>query len=116
MGEIAKENNMKALTVGGVKDHAHVFLSLPATISIAKAIQLIKGGSSTWVSKTFPSPKDFNWQEGYGAFTISVASKKNTVAYIKNQIEHHQANTFQEEYLAFLKKHDIEYDDRYIWG
>ncbi len=116
MGGIARENKMKALAIGGVEDHSHVFLSLPSTLSISKAIQLVKGGSSTWVSKTFPEFKDFQWQEGYGAFSISISHIDNTVNYIKNQKEHHKKATFQEEYLAILKKHGIKYDERYLWG
>ena len=116
MGGIARENKMKALAIGGVEDHAHVFLSLPSTLSISKAIQLVKGGSSMWVSKTFPEFKDFQWQEGYGAFSISLSHIDRTVNYIKNQKEHHKKATFQEEYLAILKKHGIEYDERYLWG
>jgi REP element-mobilizing transposase RayT len=116
MGGIARENNMKALSISGVEEHAHVFLSLPATISIAKAIQLIKGGSSKWIHDTFPSCKDFAWQVGYGAFSVSISHIDETINYIKNQKEHHRHKTFQEEYLAFLKKHGIEYDERYIWG
>ena len=61
MGGIARENKMKALAIGGMEDHAHVFLSFPSTLSISKAIQLVKGGSSTWVSKTFPEFKNFQW-------------------------------------------------------
>lgn len=116
MGGIARDNKMKALAIGGIEDHAHVFLSLPSTLSIAKTIQLIKGGSSHWVHETFPSHQDFEWQEGYGAFSVSISRIDKTVAYIKNQREHHHKTTFQEEYLAILKKHGIEYDERYIWG
>ena len=116
MGGIARENNMKALAIGGVEDHAHVFLSLPSTITIAKAIQLIKGGSSKWASDTFPSQRDFEWQKGYGAFSVSVSLVENAIAYINNQKEHHRRQTFEEEYRAILKKHGIEYDERYLFG
>ena len=116
MGGIARENKMKALAIGGDENHAHVFLSLPSTLSISKAIQLIKGGSSTWVSKTFDAFKDFQWQEGYGAFSVSISHIDNTIHYINNQKEHHKKQTFQEEYLMILKKHGIEYDEQYLWG
>jgi REP element-mobilizing transposase RayT len=116
MGGIARENKMKPMAIGGIEDHAHLFLSLPSTLSIAKAIQLVKGGSSTWVHDTFPQFRDFEWQEGYGAFSVSISRVAQTIAYIKNQKEHHQKQTFEEEYLAFLKKHGIEYDERYLWG
>jgi len=115
MGGIARENNMKALGIGGIENHAHILLSLPATISISKAIQLIKGASSTWVSKIFPEHKDFTWQEGYGAFSIGVSQKNETIAYINNQKEHHHKKTLHEELLSLLYKHNIEYDERYIW-
>ena len=116
MGGIARENKMKALAIGGDEEHAHVFLSLPSTLSISKAIQLIKGGSSTWVSKTFDEFKDFQWQEGYGAFSVSISHIENTINYINNQKEHHKKQTFQEEYLMILKKHGVEYDEQYLWG
>lgn len=116
MGGIARENKMIALAVGGIDDHVHLLLALPSTLSVAKAIQLVKGGSSKWVSETFPSHRDFEWQEGYGAFSISMSHIDDTIAYINNQKEHHRQQTFEEEYLAILRKHGIEYDERYIWG
>jgi REP element-mobilizing transposase RayT len=115
MGGIARENKMKALAIGGIADHAHILLSLPSTIPIAKAIQLVKGGSSKWISDTFPSLKDFEWQVGYGGFSIGVSQKIATIKYIANQEEHHRNLSFEDEYLSFLKKHQIEYDERYLW-
>ena len=116
LGGIARENKMVALAVGGVEDHAHILLSLPATISVSKAVQLIKGGSSKWIHDTFPEHRLFSWQEGYGAFSIGISDVDRTVAYIQTQAEHHRKKDFQAEFLSFLKKHDIEYDERYIWG
>lgn len=116
MGGIARENNMKALAIGGIEDHVHLLISLPPTSSVSKAIQLIKGGSSKWVHDTFPNLKYFKWQEGYGAFSVSISHIADTVAYIKRQKDHHRKKTFQEEYIAFLKKHEIDYDERYVWG
>lgn len=116
MGGIAREHKMKALAIGGTENHAHLLISLPSTMSISKAIQLIKGGSSTWVSQAFSEYKHFEWQEGYGAFSVSVSHIDKTIGYIKNQKKHHKTQTFQEEYLSFLRKHDVQYDERYIWG
>ena len=116
MGGISRENNMKALAIGGIEDHVHLLISLPATLSIARAIQLIKGGSSKWVHDTFPNHNNFKWQEGYGAFSISISHKEDTIAYINTQKEHHRKKSFQEEYVSFLKKHGIDYDERYVWG
>ena len=115
MGGIAKGNNMKALAIGGIEDHVHLLISLPVTLSISKAIQLIKGGSSKWVHDTFPDYNKFRWQEGYGAFSVSVSQIKNTIAYINKQKEHHLKESFQDEYISVLEEHVIEYDKRYVW-
>jgi len=106
---------MKALAIGGTTDHMHALLSLPGMMSFAKAVQLIKGGSSKWINDTFPTPKKFEWQEGYGAFSVSASQVPKTIAYINNQKEHHRKKTFQEEFLELLTKHGIEYDQRYVF-
>ena len=105
---------MKALAVGGTDDHSHMLLSLPATISISKAVQQIKAGSSLWL-RTECSRPAFGWQEGYGAFSVGKSQIADTVEYILRQEEHHRRFDFQTEFLAFLKKHEIEYDPRYLW-
>ena len=115
LGGIAQQNQFKAVEVGGVEDHVHLLLSLPATISIAKAMQLIKGGSSNWVHKTFPQQRLFLWQEEYGAFAVSLSLLDRTLAYVRGQAEHHERRTYQQEFLALLKKHRIPYDERYLW-
>lgn len=114
LGGIARENKMKALTVGGVADHVHLLVSLPATLSVAKAIQLLKGNSSKWIHETFPKPTDFAWQEGYGAFSIGVSGIEATVKYIRNQEEHHKHGTFREEVAALLRKHGLDYEERML--
>ena len=115
LGGIARQNKMKAIEIGGVEDHIHILLSLPSTLAISKALQLIKGGSSKWVHETFPELRQFAWQEEYGAFSVSMSQLDKTIEYIKGQVEHHRKMTFQEEFLALLKKHRIEYDERYLW-
>jgi len=115
IGGIARDNRMKALNIGGVEDHVHILASLPSTMAPAKAIQLLKGGSSFWVHQTFPELRHFAWQEGYGAFSLDIALVERTTRYIDSQAEHHRKQTYQEELLAFLKKHNMEYDERYIW-
>ncbi len=107
---------MKAIEIGGTADHVHLLLSIPATLPLAKALQLIKGGSSKWVHDTFPEYQwGFGWQTKYGAFGVSVSLLDKTVEYIKGQEEHHKKMTFQEEFLLMLKKHRIVYDERYLW-
>jgi REP element-mobilizing transposase RayT len=115
LGGIARENGITALNIGGVADHVHLLLSLPATMPIAKAMQLIKGGSSKWVHETFPEQGAFAWQEKYGAFSVSVSQLDKIVRYIENQETHHRKMTFQEEFIALLKKHGMSYDERYLW-
>ncbi len=115
MGGVAREHEMKALAVGGMDDHVHILLSMPASSSVANAMREIKSASSRWMHETC-SMKDFDWQEGYGAFSIGWAQMSATVAYIARQQEHHRKRDFQAEFLAFLKKHRVEYDPRYVWG
>ena len=115
LGGIARQNEMKAIEIGGVADHVHILLSLPSTLAIAKAMQLIKGGSSKWVHDTFPEHRLFGWQVKYGAFSVSVSQLDKTIQYIKNQAEHHRRMTFHDEFVALLKKHRIAYDERYLW-
>lgn len=116
MGGIARENKMRALSIGGVEDHVHLLLSIPSTLSIASSMQLIKGGSSKWVHEVFPECSEFEWQAGYGALSIGISQVSDTKIYIENQREHHRIKTFQEEYIAILERHGIEYDPRYVWG
>ncbi len=115
IGGIARQNKMKAIEVGGVEDHVHVLLSLPATMAISKAAQLIKGGSSKWIHENFPKHRLFSWQEKYGAFGVSVSQLDKLINYIRNQPTHHRTMRFQEEFLSLLKKHRIEFDERYLW-
>ena len=106
---------MKAIEVGGVEDRVHILLSLPATMSIAKGLQLITGGSSKWVHKTLSEHRLFSWQKKYGAFSVSASRVDSIIEYIRSQAEHHRKMTFQEEFVALLKKHRIEYEERYLW-
>ena len=97
------------MVVGGVEDHVHVLLSISSTLSVAKSIQLLKGNSSKWIHDTFKEHRGFEWQEGYGAFSIGISGVEDTTDYIQNQAEHHRKMTFKEEVAMFLKKHGMEY-------
>jgi putative transposase len=107
LGGIARENGISATAVGGTADHVHLLISLPRTISIAKAIQLLKSGSSKWIHDNFPESKNFAWQEGYGAFSIGVSQIPTTVRYIQSQDEHHKRVSFADELKKFLAVHGI---------
>ena len=85
LGGIARENKMKALSIGGVDDHVHALLSIPSTLSIAKAVQLLKGNSSKWNHETFPNQRLFAWQEGYGAFSFAVSGVEDTIRHIQSR-------------------------------
>lgn len=116
LGGIAKQNGLRAKCVGGVADHVHLLLSLPTTIAVSKAIQLIKAGSSAWVHQNFPRLRNFSWQQGYGAFSVGISQMPETIRYIEQQAEHHRTRTFQEEYLAILKKHEMPFEEKYLWN
>ena len=116
LGGIARENGMKALEIGGVADHVHLLLSIPASMALSKAVQLIKGGSSHWMKETFPKVTGFAWQDGYGAFTVSQSQLDAVREYIRNQEEHHRTKSFAEEYRAFLERHQVEFDERFLLG
>jgi hypothetical protein len=89
------------LANGGMEDHAHLLVQLPATLALAKAVQLLKGGSSKWVGE---HGREFSWQEGYGAFSVSKSNINAVVKYIANQEMHHRKITFEDEFIALLKK------------
>ena len=115
LGGIAHENGMKPVRIGGMPDHVHLALGMPATLSVSKALQQIKGGSSKWMKGTFPEMGGFAWQDGYGAFAVSKSNLPTLIAYIESQREHHAKRSFQDELLALLALHEIEYDERYLW-
>lgn len=106
---------MTLIAAGGVADHVHLLISLSRTLSVSKAMQLIKGGSSKWIHDTLPEHRSFEWQEGYGAFSVSMSNKDKVIAYINNQAEHHTEQDFKSEFITFLKRHEIEYDERYVF-
>jgi len=116
IGGIARKHRMTALQVGGVDDHIHALVTAPATIAPSQIAQYLKGDSSNWMHREFPVLRNFGWQDGYGAFTVSKSGIPDLIRYIQNQRDHHSVMTFQEKYLRLLKKHGVEYDERYLWG
>ena len=108
-------NEMKAVpqAVGGVADHVHLLVGLKATHRLADVLRDLKRGSSEWVHGTI-GDRTFAWQEGYGAFTVSANVREGVRTYIARQEEHHRTRTFQEEYLEFLRRGGVEFDERYV--
>jgi len=115
LGGIARENEMKALLIGGIENHVHMLLAIPPKISVSAAVKLIKGGSSRWMNDNIPGLAGFGWQDGYGAFSVSKSVVPSVEDYIRNQPEHHRTTTFEQEYRSMLDEHDIRYDERYIF-
>jgi putative transposase len=114
-GGIIREVNGKAYAINGVADHIHVLASLPPTIALADAMRTIKTNSSRWVHEQGKAKSHFAWQTGYGAFSVSKSNVSEVMNYIAGQEEHHRKMTFQQEFLIFLEKHGIKYDEGYIW-
>ena len=110
------ELKCRADCVNGHEDHCHILIMLPSTLSLAKLVQTVKANSSKWISETFPQLSNFEWQEGYSAFSVSTSMLGRTTAYVKNQETHHRTKDYHEEYIAFLKANNIEFDARYVLG
>lgn len=102
-----------AVIVGGVADHVHLLFVLARTLSLSKVVEEVKKESSKW-AKTNVHP-EFYWQNGYGAFSVSPSMVKRVTEYIANQEEHHRTMTFQDELREMLRRHEIEWDERYVW-
>jgi putative transposase len=115
MGGIIREMKGVALIVNGVEDHVHLLAGMPTTVTVADFLRELKANSSSWMKETFATHGDFAWQTGYAAFSVSKSAIEEVRSYIARQEEHHRRMTFQEEYLAFLKRHEIEYDERFVF-
>jgi REP element-mobilizing transposase RayT len=115
MAGIAKNLEGWALEVGGWVDHAHLLVRIPAKIAVSDFVGRLKASTSKHINDTSGEILKFGWQDGFGAFSVSLSQKDRVAAYIRNQEEHHRKTSFQEEYLALLEKHEVEYDLRYIW-
>jgi putative transposase len=114
LGGIAREMGGAPIEINGAADHVHLVVRLPAMVSPADALRLLKTNSSRWMHEEIRQ-RDFAWQAGYAAFSVSESALDDVRAYVARQPEHHRRVSFQDEYIAFLKRHGIEYDERYVW-
>jgi REP element-mobilizing transposase RayT len=114
LGGIIRDLGGQMLAANGPADHLHVATILDQNLALSDVMRQIKCGSSQWVHRTI-GQSDFAWQDGYAAFTVSHSIVPAVVEYAMGQIAHHQKRTFQEEFMEFLKRHEVEYDARYIW-
>ena len=109
-----------SISTRAVIEHVHILFALSRTETLSNVVQMVKQESSKWIKRQMPDCKDpylvkFRWQKGYGAFSVSESMIPRVKEYIENQEEHHKRMTFQEEYLRLLEKHDVAYDERYVW-
>ena len=112
---IIKGKEQKAIIVNGMPDHLHVFIGLKPSIAISDLVRDIKNNSSNFINESKFVNGKFSWQQGYGAFSYSQSHIKDVYDYILNQEKHHKNKTFKEEYLDFLNKFEVEYDEKYLF-
>jgi REP element-mobilizing transposase RayT len=103
------------ILIGGMPDHIHVCTEIPPSINISDVMRNVKVSTTKWIKHNFSVGKDFEWQEGYGAFSVSASNKDVLLQYIKNQEQHHKGYDFREEFLLLLQKHGVQYDEKYLW-
>jgi REP element-mobilizing transposase RayT len=115
VGGILRNHEGVLLAAGGMPDHIHLLVGLHRQTAVAEAVKLVKAHSSKWIHETFPEHRAFAWQTGYGAFTVSYSGMGQVKQYINGQEAHHRQRTFKEEFIAFLRRHGIGYDERYMW-
>ena len=115
LGGILRAEDGRLIAAGGMPDHVHLLVSMGKQLSVADGVRIIKANSSKWVHETAPDLRGFAWQSGYGAFAVSHSQVEQVKACIANQADHHRTITFQEEFVRFLVRHGIDFDERYLW-
>jgi REP element-mobilizing transposase RayT len=115
MGGVIKDLRGDVISIGGVEDHVHILCRLKTDVSLGDALRQIKGSSSKWINDELKVPGKFERQTGYAGFTVSKSRVENVIRYIEQQENHHKRTTFKEEIEDFLKRHGVEYDERYLW-
>jgi len=115
LGGICKNKECNPIIIGGHKDHVHILCLLSQKIALMNLIEQIKSHSSKWIKTKGKQYQNFYWQRGYGGFSVNPTEIEIVKKYIQNQENHHKKMTLKDEYLAFLKKYKIDYDERYVW-
>ncbi|CAG4990055.1 hypothetical protein DYBT9275_00440 [Dyadobacter sp. CECT 9275] len=115
MAAVCKEWGCLPIKIGGYLDHIHILCVLSRKITIMKLLEEVKRSSSKWIKSKGIKYQEFYWQNGYGIFSVNPYQLEVVVQYIANQKEHHQKKTFQAEYRGFLKRYNVEYDERFVW-
>ncbi|MDP3642492.1 MAG: IS200/IS605 family transposase [Bacteroidota bacterium] len=112
---ILRNSKQYPLAINGFKDHVHIFFELNPDTSLSDVLEKVKSNSSKWINTNRFVMGRFEWQRGFSGFTYSKSQRKNVIQYIMNQENHHQVQTFKEEYLRMLRKFEMEFDERYIF-
>ncbi len=115
LGGICNRLECYPIKVGGFTNHIHILCLLSKKIALMKLVEELKSHSSKWIKTKGAAYQNFYWQDGYGAFSVNPSEIDAVVVYIANQHEHHRQHSFQDEYRVFLKKYNVEYDERYVW-
>ena len=115
LGGVSKTLECPPILVGGTEDHVHVVARQSRTISLSNWVKELKRTTSLWIKERDPREKAFQWQAGYGAFSVSQSNVEQVVEYVRNQEEHHRRFDFKEEFRRLLQRHGIEFDERYVW-
>jgi len=115
MATVLQNLGCSPVLINSVEDHTHLLFDQARTVSISQVVEDVKKSSSKWIKTQGPEFAGFAWQAGYGAFAVSESNVETVRLYIANQREHHSTKTFQEEYRAFLMRHNVAFDDRYAW-
>ncbi len=115
LATICRDLGAELVRVGGVVDHVHIVTTLPRTVSQAQLVEQIKKASSKWIKALDARYRGFFWQRGYGAFSVSLSQLDPVLQYIEAQREHHRTRTFREEYRELLRRHGVDFDERYVW-
>jgi REP element-mobilizing transposase RayT len=116
LGGVSNTLHCQSLIVGGTEDHVHLLAHQARTIALADWIKELKRQSSAWIKRRSAALDDFEWQGGYGAFSVSRSGRQKVIDYIGTQEAHHRKETFQDEYRRLLKLHDIDWNEEYVWG
>ena len=112
---IIKNHDQKLIAIGGIENHIHILIGLKPNIALSDLVRDIKANSSRFINERRFVKGKFSWQEGFGAFSYSHSQLDNVIRYIQNQEEHHKTNNFKDEYLKFLKKYEVDFDEKYLF-
>ena len=116
IGGIVRAQKCMMVEIGGMPDHVHLVIRTRPNLSVSEIVRLVKANSSKWVNERPDTVGRFAWQDGYGAFSVSLSQLSGVCEYVRRQAEHHRTRSFAEEYVEFLRRHEIEFDESYLWS